>query len=233
MGVTQRPTQAERMVDAARGLLGEPGPQATLDLAAKLAVSNVVGCDAAAISLVQRHADLRVAAYTEDLALTGDSLQHELGEGPCVSAAWEEPLVHAPDLAQDLRWPAWSSRVVHDLGARSMLCLQLFTDADTLGALNLYSRRVGAFDQADREESIALAGHIAVALASSHRSDQLTQALDTRTLIGQATGRLMERYGLDPSAAFNLLARLSSQTNTKLRDLAVELVETGHLDDLP
>ena len=221
------------MVDAARGLQGEPDPQATLDLAARLAVSNVVGCDAAAISVVQRHRGLRVAAYTEDLALAGDTLQHELGEGPCVSAAWEEPLVHAPDLAQDLRWPAWSSRVVHDLGARSALCLQLFTDADTLGALNLYSRRVGAFVRADREESIALAGHIAVALASSQRSDQLIQALDTRTLIGQATGRLMERYGLDPSAAFNLLARLSSQTNTKLRDLAVELVETGHLDDLP
>ena len=59
------------MVDAARGLQGEPDPQATLDLAARLAVSNVVGCDAAAISVVQRHRGLRVAAYTEDLALAG------------------------------------------------------------------------------------------------------------------------------------------------------------------
>ena len=120
-----------------------------------------------------------------------------------------EPLVSAPDLAQDLRWPAWSSRVVHDLGARSMLCLQLFTDADTLGALNLYSRRVGAFVRADREEASPWPGTSPSRWPPPSGPTRLIQALDTRTLIGQATGRLMERW-LDPSAAFNLLARLSS-----------------------
>ena len=51
-------------------------------------------------------------------------------------------------------------------------------------------------------------------------------ALDSRTLIGQAVGMIMERYDLDADRAFGVLRRVSQNSNRKLRDVAHELVTT-------
>jgi hypothetical protein len=58
---------------------------------------------------------------------------------------------------------------------------------------------------------------------------QLHAALDSRDVIGQAKGILMERYRLTPDGAFALLARASQDTNVKLREVAAELCRTGTL----
>jgi ANTAR domain len=58
---------------------------------------------------------------------------------------------------------------------------------------------------------------------------QLRTALDSRDVIGQAKGILMERYRLTPDGAFALLARASQDTNVKLREVAAELCRTGSL----
>lgn len=110
-----------------------------------------------------------------------------------------------------------------------MLCLQLFTGADTLGALNLYSRAPGAFDDQDRDDGMALATHVAIAVSTSRQVQQLTEAIQARTVIAQACGILMERYDLGPAAAFSVLARVSSESNRKVRDVAQDLVRTRHL----
>ena len=54
--------------------------------------------------------------------------------------------------------------------------------------------------------------------------DGLRQALESRTVIGQAVGILMHRGALTADAAFTQLVELSSHTNTKLRDVAREVV---------
>lgn len=53
---------------------------------------------------------------------------------------------------------------------------------------------------------------------------QLSQALETRTTIGQAQGILMARQQIDAPAAFDVLRRASQRTNRKLRDIACEVV---------
>jgi AmiR/NasT family two-component response regulator len=58
---------------------------------------------------------------------------------------------------------------------------------------------------------------------------QLHAALESREVIGQAKGILMERYRLTPDGAFELLARASQDTNVKLREVAAELCRTGAL----
>ena len=63
--------------------------------------------------------------------------------------------------------------------------------------------------------------------------DQLGDALESRLVIGQALGILMERLDLDASSAFRFLVRVSSTSNRKLRDLAEELVETRVLPGVP
>lgn len=226
-------TLAERMARAARELQGESDPQAMLQAAVRLAAENVGGSDAAAITIREPDGRLHTQAFTDELALRCDLLQYELGEGPCLDALESERLVATADLTEEARWPAWAKRVAEEHGVRSMLCIQLFTYGGTLGALNLYARRTDAFDDEAVEDAEALAAHIAVALAAARKEDEFAEALKSRTVIAQACGMLMERYGLDADRAFQVLVRVSSQGHVKVRDLARELVDTGRLPDVP
>lgn len=68
--------------------------------------------------------------------------------------------------------------------------------------------------------------------ASDERVRHLLTALEHRTVIGQATGIVMERYKLRKEAAFAALLRLSSERNRKVYEIAEELVEEGHSEGL-
>ena len=63
--------------------------------------------------------------------------------------------------------------------------------------------------------------------ADDERVANLTEALRTRELIGQAQGILMERERITADQAFDVLRRASQHMNIKLREVAETLVETG------
>ena len=67
----------------------------------------------------------------------------------------------------------------------------------------------------------ALKARLAAALLEI---EQLERALLTRHGIGVAQGMLMIRYGIGPEEAFRYLSRRSQDENTKLRDLALSVV---------
>jgi ANTAR domain len=80
---------------------------------------------------------------------------------------------------------------------------------------------------ADRQRAVAAEGTAAAATAKVVRDlGTLRGAIETRTLIGQATGVLMERYGLTPDRAFAMLARLSQEMNVKAHVVAQQVVST-------
>jgi hypothetical protein len=56
-------------------------------------------------------------------------------------------------------------------------------------------------------------------------TEQLQRAIETRDIIGQAKGMVMERFGIDAAAAFKLLVRLSQQTNTRVEQIARKLID--------
>jgi AmiR/NasT family two-component response regulator len=68
--------------------------------------------------------------------------------------------------------------------------------------------------------------------AADERVRHLLTALEHRTVIGQATGIVMERYDLRPDAAFAVLVRISSQRNRKVYEIAEDLVSNGHTEGL-
>ena len=53
--------------------------------------------------------------------------------------------------------------------------------------------------------------------------------MTSRTVIGQAEGVLMERFGMEPDQAFAYLRRISQDGNRKLAEVAEELVRTRRL----
>jgi AmiR/NasT family two-component response regulator len=52
----------------------------------------------------------------------------------------------------------------------------------------------------------------------------LQSALDSRVLIDQAKGVLMERHGLDDDAAFTRLRRLARASSRRVVDVAREII---------
>lgn len=63
-------------------------------------------------------------------------------------------------------------------------------------------------------------------VATRHESD-LRRAIDSHRAIGQAVGVLVERHRITPAQAFDRLKRASQTRNTKLRELATHVVDTG------
>jgi PAS domain-containing protein len=76
-----------------------------------------------------------------------------------------------------------------------------------------------------------LAVHLRVAAARVLQRQNLEHAMDTRQLIGQAVGVLVERRRLTPKAAFDELVQRSQLANLKLREIARIVVETGQDPD--
>lgn len=131
-------------------------------------------------------------------------------------------------MGKDKRWPGFA-QAAYDLGACSMLSIQLFVEGDKLGALNLYGQDVNVFDDESEQIALLVAAHAAIAFSDAKEIAQLTQALDTRDLIGQAKGILMERFKITPQQAFLVLTKASSESNMKLRDVAEHLANSGEI----
>ena len=149
-----------------------------------------------------------------------------LKEGPCFDALRMHETVLGNDLATDERWPRWGPLVAREIGVVSVVSYRLYTTEETLGAMNLYSRRTAAFDTDDICNGQALAAHVAVALATAQNAANLQPAISTRTVIGRAEGILMERFDISPPEAFAILRRVSQDRNVKLNQVAEELVVT-------
>lgn len=224
---TGRPEElGKQFAEMARVLLAQDTVQQTLDKVAALAPTMVEGCDAAGVMRLHGQRRVETQAATDKLVWAYDQLQTELGEGPCVDAIWKDHVFQVDDMAQETRWPRYVPRVL-ELGVRSVLSFQLYTLEDTLGALDLFSRRSYAFTDHSREVGWIFASHVAVAFAGAQRDAQLREAIETREVIGEAIGILMQREHITERAAFDVLKRASNDANIKLREVARHVAETG------
>lgn len=224
----------EQLAVLARELHALPTPQDVLDRVVTAAVTLVPGAQEATVSRVRRRRTTTVAASSPQAA-GFDALEQELSQGPCLDAPLQERSVRVGDLGTQDRWPLLAGRAA-EVGVRSALCVRLFVDADgdsapgDLGALNVLSPQVAAFDEHAEFVAGLMAAHAAVAVADTEQLANVRAALDSRDLIGQAKGVLMTRHRITADAAFSLLTRHSQETNRKLRDVAADVTTTGDLE---
>jgi GAF domain-containing protein len=220
---------ASALAEAARTIHREETLEETLAAIAETARISVPGIDHAGISIILPKGGIETKAATDAVVWEFDRLQYDLGEGPCLTAMHGAPVVSVPHARHDQRWPAFMPRAL-ERGLRSQLAVRLFLDEEgTMGALNLYSTSQDEID-ADAEHVAELfASHAAIALHQAREVEHLNQALESRKVIGQALGIVMERYELDENRAFAFLLRASSTSNIKLREIAAQLVEETQL----
>ncbi|MEV7397508.1 anti-sigma factor antagonist [Aeromicrobium sp. NPDC092404] len=218
--------KSEMFAQMAFALHQEKVPEATVHLVVDYARS-AIRCDEAGV-LVTRRNKVETAAATSMLVRRADQFQQSLREGPSLWGRDEPAHVVIDDTLADDRWPRWAERVAL-LGLRSVLSLPLHTAERTYGALNLYSREPGAFTAGDVAVAATFARHASIALASGEEVFHLKIAADSRNLLGQAQGILMERFDIDSDRAFDVLRRHSQSHNVKLAVIAQQVVDQRQL----
>lgn len=153
-----------------------------------------------------------------------DTVQLTAGEGPLPEALAGR--IAAGDDLRTAPWPRFRDAAL-DRGVRSAVSLPLDAGTAVLGALSVYAPEPADWSGAGRRLLEPVAAHAALALAAVQRAVHLNRGLESRDVIGQAKGVLMERYRITADAAFGILARASQDTHRRLRDVAASVTETG------
>jgi len=227
--VTEQGLRIAHALNEAAKLMNAPATlDDTLDAITRAALSTVPGFSHVGISIAHRDGRIETMSATDQLVWELDNVQYSLQEGPCYDSITSGKVTVVEHARHDQRWPRYMPEAVKR-GLRAQLAVGLYSDGDSLGGLNLYST------DSDRVEHDAIgiaelfASQAAIALGRSRQEFQLNEALESRKVIGQAMGLVMQRYELDEDRAFQFLVRASSTSNIKLRDLAVELVQQANV----
>ncbi|MFD2093555.1 ANTAR domain-containing protein [Blastococcus deserti] len=238
---TPRPaTATEALEHLGQLCLRELSMESLLQTVAEFTTGVMPGNPETSVTLLIKGRPTTVVS-TGQLAMTLDETQYERDHGPCLHAAGTGELIEIPDTRTDTRWPEYTRRAAEQ-GCLSSLSVPLLIDGDAqvTGALNIYARSSHAFDEDSRSAATRFGPYAAVAVGNLHAyrnardmADHLQLALESRAVIDQAKGVLIERYKLTPDQAFQLLARASMHSNRKVRDIADHLVRTGELLGAP
>jgi hypothetical protein len=245
LGSTVQLQQNDQLVvalrDAARGMARRRSIrdlEETLRQIVASAVDTIPGVEAGSISMTQ-HGRIETRHPTSERIRKLDETQSELYEGPCITAIEDPPetgIVVAQDFAgpDAERWPRFAPHAV-EAGYRALMSTQLSTEGGRRAALNLYSGAPNAFEEHARTLAGLFGIQAALLLYGADHASHLQQAVDSRDLIGQAKGILMERFSVDDEAAFQMLVRSSQDTNMKLtavaRWLTTDRSHTARLDE--
>jgi len=192
---------------------------------AEHAAAEIPGAQYAGVTVTRNGRQIDTPAASHKWPILLDEIQQRHRQGPCLSAAWEEKTIHVRDLETDERFPLYARDVLAETPIRSVMSFQMWIAGETMGALNVYAETPNVFDEKTRAVGLVFAAHSSVAWNAARRDEQFKKALASRDVIGQAKGMLMERYGVNAIQAFDLLRKLSQDSNTPLIQIAADLVE--------
>ncbi|MEU6807460.1 GAF and ANTAR domain-containing protein [Streptomyces sp. NPDC046831] len=190
----------------------------------------VSGADGCGATLQRLRRPLTVVS-TGGVADKLDEKQYGQDDGPCLQALRTGRMVHVPDMLQETRWGPYPDYAA-SLGIRSSLSVPVPMGSEgAAGALNFYACGPDAFAECDMarlgQVAAQAGGGIALAQRLADAEDftrDLQAALRSRTVIDQAIGAVMQQRQCGEDEAFDLLRRLSQQTNAKLRDVCARLL---------
>ena len=219
---------------ALRSLAAVPVDRSTVGFVLAVLVDRaapVLGAAAEASVTLVRNGAGRTVASTGDVALRLDEVQYRGDAGPCLDAATAGRPTRA--IADDgARWPD-VTRALRDAGVDSIWSHPLPLAGPVRGSLNLYVRD-GAGGSSEVAATLVEVAAVPVTNVwlyeeSVRTTENLRVALESRAVIEQAKGILMERLKITADQAFDALARTSNDTNTKLRAVAQAVVDTGQI----
>jgi GAF domain-containing protein len=192
----------------------------------------VLDVAAAGLMLVAPEGDLRVVASSSEAMRLVELFELQSQEGPCPDCyRTGQPVLNHSLAADDGRWPRFGP-VALEAGFRSVHALPMRLRGVTIGALNLFRADEGLLEDADVVAAQALADVATIGILQ-HRAaiqthvvvGQLHHALNSRIMIEQAKGIIVERAQLDMDQAFSWLRNHARSHNLLLVDVAQSVID--------
>lgn len=216
-------------------LLGDDDLDEALDVAIRLTRQSLGeppdGGLEVSVTVRPRNDGPHTRAASDDVARELDEWQYRHGRGPCVTSDEQGAVCAIADVQHDDTFPEFAG-VAADEGIRGVATFPLCVRETSIGSLNLFHRQPGRIDDAFVETGRQLAATFAPMLAnflaherSVELTDQLHEALESRSVIERAKGLLMGRLAITAEEAFALLSSQSQHENRKVRDVAATMVE--------
>ncbi|TPG35271.1 GAF and ANTAR domain-containing protein [Mycolicibacterium hodleri] len=199
---------------------------------------NLLGVDAAAISLVFEGANMGTLGASGTAARIYDEAQFTHGEGPCLDAVAHRAPVMVTDLADpaEVRWPAYGpAMLAHHI--RGVYAMPITVAGLYIGALDVFAADPATLTV---EQIIGVAE--AAELAQLPMLDLLDQNFDeanalpgsdawtelnalTRAEVGQATGMLMAQLHVSAPTALIRLRAHAYATGRSATEVAHDILE--------
>jgi hypothetical protein len=222
--------------DLEAAMAGAGGPVSSADRLCHACV-DLLGVDGAAISFVRDGASQGTFGSSGELSRRWDEFQFTFGEGPCLDAVRLGRPVHALDLQDpdEVRWPAFAGAML-DSGVRGVFAFPVRIAATRVGALDLFRRTTGTFD----DELWDGAGW-ASQLAALPMLDLMNADVDwddiaqgggwsqleslERVEVYQATGMVQVQLNVDAAEALIRLRGYAFAHDMRISDVAWAIVE--------
>ncbi len=157
--MTSRKPIEDRLSDVlsefARTLVTDFPIQGILDHLVKRIV-DVLPVSAAGVTLISPTTEPRFIAASDESAMRYETLQTEVGEGPCLAAYSTGSAISVADLREDGRFPRFATQALAQ-GLVAVFTFPLRDGDRRLGALDLYRNEAGALDDRAMEVAQTLA----------------------------------------------------------------------------
>ena len=232
------PVDKEALVLSLRGLTDRAHPDGNLRTAlheVTRACVDLFGVSGSGIMLADEQNISRYVAASDGPGRVLEILESELGQGPCTEAFVLGSSVAVPDLTDEARWPELATAIApHPV--RAVLGVPVRLGGVTVGTLDVYKDHRSNWDESERAALSRFSNIVGMLLSSAlsaHEAHELAghlqYALDYRVLIERGVGYLMARDDIDAVTAFNRLRRAARSTQSKIGDVATQLLETSRL----
>lgn len=189
----------------------------------------VNGCLGVGLSAGPSTEDGSVIAAT-GIAAEMDAKQWDAGSGPLVVAAAQDDHVLVDDLRTDERWPELAEWLGTDSEQVGLVALPGSWSQGGLTTLTVYVDHTPALSDVRAVEGYeplitTCAAVVEFCAGEILRTDQILDMVQHRRVIEQAKGIVIGHIGCDGPGAFGALVRISQQSNVKLREFCVALVQ--------
>lgn len=190
--------------------------------------------------LADQQGRLQFMAASDENTKLLELFQLQNHDGPCLDAFnTAQPVVNVDLRIAGGRWPRFAPQATAS-GFRSVHAFPLRLRGDVIGAMNIFGGDAGGLNDADVQIVQSLADIAAIGLLQERAitrgealTEQLQGALNSRVVIEQAKGAIAQAHNITVDAAFELIRAHARRTNSRLGDVARQIVtDMPQLPDL-
>jgi GAF domain-containing protein len=209
--------------------VGDASMIGTLTRVSELARDSIATVDFVGLTMIVNDKPA-TAVFTDPESPEIDQTQYRTGRGPCLEAFKTGEIRMITSTRDETRWPEFATACLQH-GIMSTLSLPLANGSDHFGAMNMYANTEAAFDPTVIDSTALFADQASIVLANAAAywdartlSEHLQESIESRAVIEQAKGIIMGSMRCTADEAFGHLVKQSQHTNTKVRDVAQNIV---------